>query len=335
MPTTLVQNEAHSARVAVIGAGAMGTSLAAALGRVAEVTMVVRNPRRAAEITSDGAVLRGLAESASRPTVVRSTADLSATPGLLAIFVATKTTAVDAVGADLRPVLPKLPETFVVSFQNGIETGRHLIERAGTDRVLRMVLNYGARLDPDGAARLCYTRPPHALGRLEPRHSDACDRLARLLTRAGLETRAVDDIEPIVWFKGILNAATNPVAALLNASVGEILDSPARRIVERLIDEGLAVARAGGIDPGPDARDRMATVLERARDHTPSMVEDIRAGRPSEVGQLNAQIIRHAARAGVPTPDHRLVTDLIESFDWRVFRARAAGRPRNIEPTPC
>jgi ketopantoate reductase len=52
------------------------------------------------------------------------------------------------------------------------------------------------------------------------------------------------------------------------------------------------------------------------------MVGDIRGGRPSEVGQLNRQIIAHAGRVGVPVPSHEVITALIDSFDWRVFRRR-------------
>jgi ketopantoate reductase len=50
------------------------------------------------------------------------------------------------------------------------------------------------------------------------------------------------------------------------------------------------------------------------------MVGDIRGGRPSEVGQLNRQIIEHAHGSGVSAPSHEVVAALIDSFDWRVFR---------------
>jgi ketopantoate reductase len=68
-------------------------------------------------------------------------------------------------------------------------------------------------------------------------------------------------------------------------------------------------------------------MIESARPHTPSMVEDIREGRTSEVGQLNRQVIAHGERTGVATPTHRVVTALIDAFDWRVFRRKPAQRP--------
>jgi len=301
----------------------MGLSLAALLGGAAEVTIVVRDPEKAERITADGVAVRGLMDSTAHPRVVPSIAALPGAMPLTAIFVATKTTAIDAVTRELGPVLGALPldeHPFVISFQNGIEPGRDLMERLHEPRVLRMVLNYGATLTDDNAAAVMLHGPPHFIGGPDATHRLFASRLAVLLTGCGLPTEPVDDIEPYVWTKGVLNAAMNPVAALTDSSVGEVLDSPARAIVSCLIDEGLRVAHAEGIDIGPDISGRMWAILDKARPHTPSMVGDIRRGRPSEVGQLNRQIIEHAHRVGVAVPSHEVITALIDSFDWRIFR---------------
>jgi 2-dehydropantoate 2-reductase len=310
-------------RFAIIGAGSMGLSLAALLGRDAEVAIVVRDHAKADRIAADGVAVRGLMEATARPTVVPSIAALADAMPLTSIFVATKTTAIDAVARELGPVLDALPldeHPFVISFQNGIEPGRDLMERLHEPRVLRMVLNYGATLTDDNAAVVMLNGPPHFIGGPDATHRLFASRLAALLTGCGLPTEPVDDIEPYVWTKGVLNAAMNPVAALTDSSVGEVLDSPARAIVSRLIDEGLRVAHADGIDLGPNIADRMWAILDKARPHTPSMVGDIRSGRPSEVGQLNRQIIEHAHGTGVSAPSHEMVAALIDSFDWRIFR---------------
>lgn len=319
--------------VVVIGAGATGTALAATVGRVAPVVVVCRNPERAAAIFRDGVRLSGLIEAHSRPIVVARAADLATIGGVEFIFVTTKTTSISQVAAELRPVLPKLSAgrgegesgPYVVSFQNGIEPGRRLIEELGDSRVLRMVLNFGVvSRGPDRPVEMTLNMPPNAIGCLEPRHRGACERVAALLTRAGLATEYDAHIERRVWTKAVLNAAMNPVAALVNATVGEVLDSPARGIVERLLLEALATARAEGLDLEMDA-DAAWAALERARPHTPSMVEDIRAGRESEVGQLNRQIIEHARRLGVAVPTHEVIDALIETFDWKIYAAGGAG----------
>lgn len=319
-------------RVGVVGAGAMGIGLAAMLGQALPVTIVARDPEKAEAIRRDGAGVTGGVEASSMPNVVSRVADLGEAGPLSAIFVATKTTAIDAVARELAPVLDALgdgpPSPFVVSFQNGIEPGRHLIERLRDPRVLRMVLNYGARMEDDGRVRIVHQHPPHHIGCLRPEYMPVCRSIAALLSGCGLKTEATDDIEPLVWRKGLINAAANPVAALTDASVGEVLDSPARAIVEKLLAEGLAVASAEGIDLGPDAEASLWRAIEAARAHTPSMVEDIRSGRESEVGQLNRQVIAHAERVGVQTPSHETVAALIDAFDWRVFQRGSGARRR-------
>jgi len=319
-------------RIGIIGAGAMGLSLAAMLGRSAEVVVVARDPAKAERIASSGVAVDGLMRAVARPAVVPSIAALAGAMPVTAIFVATKTTAIDRVALELGPVLDALPahdHPFVISFQNGIGSGLELMRRLHEPRVLRMVLNYGATRSDINTASVMMNGPPHFIGGPDPTHTGFASHLASLLSACGLPTEAVDNIEPFVWTKGILNASMNPVAALTDSSVGEVLDSPGRVIVARLIDEGLRVADAMGIDLGPAISDRMWTILDSASPHTPSMVGDIRGGRPSEVGQLNRQIIEHARRVSVPAPSHEVIAALIDSFDWRIFRREApvAGVP--------
>lgn len=326
-------------RIAIIGAGAMGTSLGAMLGRVAPVVMVCRTPSRRAQLQERGARAHGKVEALARPEIVESISGLGG--GISAIFVATKTTAIPEVAAELRPLLGTLGDQpgapFVVSYQNGIEPGRQLMELLEDDRVLRMVLNFGARLDPScGDVEVTLSDPPHSVGCLNPAHRPVCQQLGALLTSAGLSTVFDERIEARVWFKGVVNAAMNPVAAVVNATVGQVLDSPARTIVDRLLWEGFMVALAEGIDLGEDPLRRAMRVLDSARPHTPSMVEDIRSGRESEVGQLNRQILDHAKRLGVPVPTHELVDALIETFDWKVYAREAThAPPLPAMPTPA
>ena len=247
-------------------------------------------------------------------------------------LIATKTTAIPSVAAELKPWLVKRGDRssglLVVSFQNGIEPGRELIELLGYPRVVRMVVNFGAILSvTDGVVRVTMNQPPNFIGSLDPAYLPACHRIAKLLCMAGFETVVEPHIEMQVWKKGILNAATNPVCALVNSWVGQVLDSPARMIVDRLLKEGLLVAEARGLKLGDDFVANAYRYLESARDHTPSMVEDIRQGGESEVGQLNRQIVEHARKLALSVPTHEIIDALIETFDFKAY-ARAGNETR-------
>ena len=317
-------------RIGVIGAGAMGSSLASFVGGRLPVVMVCRDGNRAAEILRWGVRTRGAIESQAEPIVVRRVADLARVGGVSALFVATKTTAIPEVAKELRPLLPKIADQpgglYVVSYQNGIEPGRQLMDLLDDRRVLRMVLSLGARMDADGrSVKITFNRPPHAIGAPGASNAQASRQIASVLTEAGLDTQYDEQIELRVWEKAVINAAANPVAALVNSSVGELYRSPARSIVDRLLEEGAAVARTEGMPLDESYLARAHRLLESADDHMPSMVEDVRSGRESEIGQLNRQIIEHAHRVGVPVPTHEIVDALIETFDWKVYHKGEGG----------
>lgn len=323
-------------RIGVIGAGAMGSSLAAIVGRIAPVAMVVRNPTRAAQIFERGVVVDGHIEARTRPLIVRDIDELAALGNVGVVFIATKTTAIPTVCAALKPALGRLGAggrpVRIVSYQNGIDPGLAIMRLLDYPNILRMVLNYGAVLhESTGDVRVMMHEPPHYIGCVSPELTPDCKRLGELMTAADFPTHYEPDIEKPVWIKGILNAAMSPVAALVDSAIGEVLDSPARSVVSRLLTEAIAVATREGIDL-PDHFDRQAfEVFERGAEHVPSMVEDIRRGRESEVGQLNRQIVEHARTNGVPVPTHETIDALIEAFDWRVYHGQRFGGVRPEE----
>jgi len=312
-------------RVGIIGAGAMGSSLAIVASRFATVVMVVRNPKRAAQIFERGVESTGLIEGQANPLVVRSVADLEAVGGVGVLFIATKTTAIESVCADVAPVLDSIGEgdapIRIVSYQNGVEPGREIMRLLPGAAVLRMVLNYGATMDQrTGMVDVAMHSPPHAIGCLDEALVPYAKSLAARLSDADFPTVYDERIEQRVWEKAILNASMSPVAALVNSTIGEVLRSPSRRVVEHLLRESVAVARAEGIAI-PDGFEAAAwKIFEGGAEHLPSMVHDIREGRESEVGQLNRQILEHAHRRSVPTPTHDTVDALIETFDWRIYQ---------------
>ncbi|RMF84848.1 MAG: hypothetical protein D6739_05355, partial [Nitrospirae bacterium] len=135
-------------RIAIIGAGGMGCSLAAITAPHVPTVLVVRRPERAERIRRGGIRVEGALEAEGRPEVVPHIDHLAAIHPIDLVFIATKTTAIPEVCRALRPHLRELPH--LVSYQNGIEPGRTLLRTLGTPRVLRMVLHYGALLREDG-----------------------------------------------------------------------------------------------------------------------------------------------------------------------------------------
>jgi len=303
----------------------MGTSLAALTSAHVATVVVVRDPERAQRIRAGGIEIDGALSARGRPEVVDSIAALADVHPIDLVFIATKTTAIPAVCDALRPHGPELP--YLVSYQNGIEPGRTIMRRLGTPRVVRMVLRYGASIrSPSRSAgplpvHVGLHEPPHFVGG-EGEALEFARWLAPRIDAMGLPMRFSEDIESEAWRKGLENAAGNPVAALVQAPLGELLDSPARALIERLLDEGMAVARAAGIAIEPSFRAGVLRTMARGRGHLPSMAQDVLAGRPTEIMQLNEQIARRGRELGIPTPTHEALLDLIRVFDWRASRPK-------------
>ncbi len=312
-------------RIGIIGAGAMGSSLAAITSRFAPTAIVCREPERAAQIFEHGVRCTGALEATARPVIVRDAAELGEIGGVQYLFIAVKTTSLQEVCEELAPLREKIrqagrPEVKLISYQNGIDPGKAIMDMLGTTKVMRMVLRYGAVIrDDQGTVDIIMHDPPHFIGCLDESIKPDCEYLAEKFTEVGFGTEYLERIEVPVWAKGIINAAINPVCALVNADIGSVFDSPSRDLVVRMLDEGEAVARAEGIELGENFRERALELASKSTHHLPSMVYDIQQGRPSEVGQLNRQIVDRAKALGVPVPTHETIDALIETFDWQVY----------------
>jgi 2-dehydropantoate 2-reductase len=139
--------------------------------------------------------------------------------------------------------------------------------------------------------------------------------LADLFIRAGIPCRVSDNIEGELWLKLLRNCALNAISALGHARYGEIVQSDdAKKLMEQIVDEVLAVAHAVGVVlPGVDDRKSgMAAAMELARqmaDAFSSTAQDLNRGQPTEIDALNGYISRRGAELGIPVPaNHALFT---------------------------
>jgi 2-dehydropantoate 2-reductase len=121
--------------------------------------------------------------------------------------------------------------------------------------------------------------------------------------------------------KVVFNAATSPLAALTGLTVGQVCtDDGLRSEVDRLIGEALAVCDAAGIVLTRDPHEAVAEAIREAYGHKPSMLQDVQARRPTEIGVLNGGIGAEGRRVRVPTPGHDAMVALVRGLErsWTV-----------------
>ena len=144
----------------------------------------------------------------------------------------------------------------------------------------------------------------------------AVERLASLLTRSGMPTKALPDARGAQWNKLIFNAATNPLGALTGLSHGQVCEQPGlRALVSALIAEDLAVAAALGITLDDDPEALVDHAAEVAYGHRASMPQDVAAHRRTEIDSLNGGIAALGRRLGVPTPLNDAIVALVQGLE--------------------
>lgn len=140
------------------------------------------------------------------------------------------------------------------------------------------------------------------IGELDGSRSRRIAQLSKYFEAAGLHAPIESDIRRLVWRKLLGNLALNPVSALTRATVRAMLhDPPTRAVLRAIVEEGLAVARAAGVDVGVTAEERLEMAMHIA-DVKTSTLQDLEAGKPLELEPICGATIEIARQYGVPVP---------------------------------
>jgi 2-dehydropantoate 2-reductase len=137
-----------------------------------------------------------------------------------------------------------------------------------------------------------------------------------VLRRAGLECQPREDIEAVLWEKLVINVGINPLTALFRVPNGVLLTlPPAWEVAVAAAREAQAVAKAAGLHLTGDPAARLEQVCQATAANRSSMLQDVLAGRPTEIEALNAQVSQRGAALGVPTPVNHLLTQLMHAAE--------------------
>jgi len=151
--------------------------------------------------------------------------------------------------------------------------------------------------------------------------TDRVEALARIFSEAGLPTRPVPDVEQYLWAKLIYNCALNPLASLLGVHYGALTESEATRfLMEEIIREAYRVAKRKKVKLDPPAAESYIRLFYRklvplTYDHHPSMLQDLRQGKRTEIDALNGAIVRLGRSVSRAVPFNHLLTELIHSHE--------------------
>lgn len=295
-------------RLLILGSGAMACWYAARLAPHADVTLAGQWAEGLAALRQNGVTLER--DGARTRYAVRVAGYGETLPPFRLALVLVKAYQTEAAAAALAPWLA--PEGLAVTLQNGLGNLEVLAARLGPARVALGVTTAGATLVAPGIVREGGAGPTSIVN-----HPHSAS-LLQLLRSAGLPADLVDDALGLAWGKLAISAAVNPIAALLRVPNGGLLEPRARGALQAagwVMMEAAATAKAAGIHlPYADAPAELEAVLRRTAANRASMLQDIAAGRPTEVEAINGAVVREAEKRGVPVPVNRVLLGLIRSL---------------------
>ena len=294
----------------VVGAGAIGGFLAAALARAGfEVGAVARGAHLQA-IRRGG--LRVRSELGTFTAAVPAADDLRALPPAEYVLLTFKAHQWTGVLEQLAPSIAA-GATFV-TLQNGVpfwfdpghpiasvDPGGALLHAIPRAQIIGGVVHASGRIVEPGLVEQS-GGVLYPIGELDGAQTPRLRALADAFTAAGLDAPQQDDIRARVWIKLLGNLALNPASALTRATVGTLLhDADVRALMRALVAEGIAVGRACGLTLAvtPEARLEMA---EHVADVKTSMLQDLESGKLLELDPIAGAVVELAGRYGVEVP---------------------------------
>jgi 2-dehydropantoate 2-reductase len=309
------ENSFRPKKFAVVGAGPVGTIVAAFLTNGGyEVTLCDVVPSLIEPALDRGIIIEGTDTlHAKVAKIAHRIEDLAGDPPDVTI-VTVKATALPAVAPALAKIVTD--GRYAVSWQNGIDTELVLAQHLGIKAVMRGVVNMGCVPVKPAHVRIAFHHRPHFLQELDSQSKDAALAICSVFTECGLMTNHTDQITNMVWRKAVLNACMNPICAITRRTMGEIVSDPTLfSLVDALMKEGIAVARGNEFALGANFYGYCVDYLKKGGNHKPSMLQDLEAGRKTEVDFINGKIAEYGVRAGMATPYNTMMRGLVKALE--------------------
>jgi 2-dehydropantoate 2-reductase len=301
-------------KIGIIGAGPVGSIMAAYLARKGEeVFLVDINQELITAIEAGGITLTGAGDNFN--IGLRGTGNFAASLERFDadwIFIAVKSNFLESLMEEIK-LFSKPGQKFLI-VQNGIDNEDRAAEEFGKDNVFRFVINYAGMIDVPGIVRVSFFNPPNYIGALSKKNESDAKAITEVINEAGLETVFVPDIKKYEWKKTILNAGLMPVCASTGLTMKEAMRlEETRFLCEKILTESIEVARKAGYEYEDNFLENALSYLSKAGHHKPSTSLDLEAGNPIEY--IFQPIIDYGKKTGVPTPFLESLTKVMRALE--------------------
>ena len=313
--------------VLIQGAGAVGLGLASALAAAGARVRLVARPATAEALRTHGCLRTGLFGRVEVPPErLRVAGDPAALgPGpVAAVLVATKSFDTEAAARALAAAPGVLgPEAPIVLCQNGWGNAERFAARFDRERVFNARVITGFLRRSLHHVEITVHAEPVRVGSLFGADASRLAPLCEAIARGGIPCETTDHIAEELWAKMLYNGCLNPLGAIFGVPYGALGASAAgRALLTDVTREIFAVMAAAGFrtrwaHPEAFLADLFGELLPATASHESSTLQDLRAGRRTEIDALTGEVVRLGERHGVPTPVNRTLLGMVRFREAR------------------
>lgn len=293
-------------RVAILGAGAVGSYFISGLQeKLGDNLWVIAEGSRKERLEREGITInqRKIALNVKTPEEAH---------GVDLLLAAVKYGSLEGSLDAIERTVDK--DTIVMSVMNGVDSEEVIGKRIGMDHMVFSMIKIASErkasmvtFDPSVTEGVYF-------GEADGRKSARIDALAELFDGTGVKYHISEEIIRVIWLKYALNISMNLPQAIINCGLGAYNDSEyVMDICQKLRQEVVNVAAAKGIDIVDESvAGRSAAVWPKARFST---LQDLDAGRHTEIDMFSGTLVRMGRELGVPTPYNELTYDIIKALE--------------------
>lgn len=312
-------------KILVIGAGAVGISLAASLmSQNADVSIYARG-ETAKAIKKNGIKRCGLFEnysfSSDEVKVFSDYRDI-AKNSFDYVFITSKTTANDDISQKLNEFRDILKTDFkIIIFQNGFGNDNAYLRYFDKSEVFcaRLITGF-ARHDRYISEVTVYTEPIQ-IGSLQNQDPKDLKEIADMIAASGIGCELTDEVDKYLWAKMLYNCALNPLGTILDVNYGKLTENEySKEIMDRIIDEIFDVINASKYETFWDNSEEYKKIFYNklvpdTYEHISSTHQDVKRKIKTEIDSLNGSVIRLAETYGIDVSTNRIIYNLIKSIE--------------------
>ena len=318
--------EGVEVQFAIWGAGAVGIGLASTLARSGErVRILGRDAETCHALAQHGIVRTGLFGTRTVPPnqlmIETDPSSLTENPPHW-LLICTKAFATPAIADALERLAPTLErQTRLLLCQNGWGNERPFAHFWPTARLFHARIITGFHRRSPYEVEITAHAAPIALGSVFGESTGSLEPVATQISEGGVPAHTTDDMRAVLWAKMLYNCALNPLGALAGRRYGELTENPrTRRIVDEVIHEIFQVLEGARISlPWTNAAAYLETfhgeLIPTTSSHESSMLQDLRADRPTEIEALCGAVERLGAESNIETPVVSALAELVRAAE--------------------